>query len=224
MAPICRARRRSASWSSASCARARPAAPAAVLARLRSRSTTRLFELPPHEPRLMPHLHLSLQAGDDMILKRMKRRHSRADAIAMVERLKRRRGPASRSAPTSSPASRPRPRRCSRNTLALIDECGIIHGPRLSLFARGPARPPRGCRRSRRRVLKARPRGCARPAPAARRPGWPGWSARASASWSSATATRPCREFRARARRRAAHAPSGSRSASRHRDGVIGGN
>ena len=34
------------------------------------------------EPRLMPHLHLSLQAGDDLILKRMKRRHSRADAIA----------------------------------------------------------------------------------------------------------------------------------------------
>ena len=33
------------------------------------------------EPRLMPHLHLSLQAGDDMILKRMKRRHSRADAV-----------------------------------------------------------------------------------------------------------------------------------------------
>ena len=37
------------------------------------------------EPRLMPHLHLSLQAGDDMILKRMKRRHSRADAIAFCD-------------------------------------------------------------------------------------------------------------------------------------------
>jgi threonylcarbamoyladenosine tRNA methylthiotransferase MtaB len=36
------------------------------------------------EPRLMPHLHLSLQAGDDMILKRMKRRHSRADALDLV--------------------------------------------------------------------------------------------------------------------------------------------
>jgi tRNA A37 methylthiotransferase MiaB len=33
------------------------------------------------EPRFMPHLHLSLQHGDDMILKRMKRRHSRDDAI-----------------------------------------------------------------------------------------------------------------------------------------------
>jgi threonylcarbamoyladenosine tRNA methylthiotransferase MtaB len=37
------------------------------------------------EPRLMPHLHLSLQAGDDMILKRMKRRHSRDDAIRFCE-------------------------------------------------------------------------------------------------------------------------------------------
>ncbi len=37
------------------------------------------------EPRLMPHLHLSLQAGDDMILKRMKRRHLRDDAIRFCE-------------------------------------------------------------------------------------------------------------------------------------------
>ncbi|MET0375115.1 MAG: radical SAM protein, partial [Rhizorhabdus sp.] len=48
----------------------------------------RLFALLTQEPRIMPHLHLSLQAGDDMILKRMKRRHSRADAVAMVARLK----------------------------------------------------------------------------------------------------------------------------------------
>jgi threonylcarbamoyladenosine tRNA methylthiotransferase MtaB len=41
------------------------------------------------EPRLMPHLHLSLQAGDDLILKRMKRRHLRDDAIAFCERLRR---------------------------------------------------------------------------------------------------------------------------------------
>jgi len=41
------------------------------------------------EPRLMPHLHLSLQAGDDMILKRMKRRHSRADALRLVEQVRR---------------------------------------------------------------------------------------------------------------------------------------
>jgi threonylcarbamoyladenosine tRNA methylthiotransferase MtaB len=41
------------------------------------------------EPRLMPHLHLSLQAGDDLILKRMKRRHLRADAISFCEQVRR---------------------------------------------------------------------------------------------------------------------------------------
>ncbi len=41
------------------------------------------------EARLMPHLHLSLQAGDDMILKRMKRRHSRADALELIARVRR---------------------------------------------------------------------------------------------------------------------------------------
>ncbi|WP_281301056.1 MULTISPECIES: tRNA (N(6)-L-threonylcarbamoyladenosine(37)-C(2))-methylthiotransferase MtaB [unclassified Iodidimonas] len=44
-----------------------------------------LFEALISEPRLMPHLHLSLQAGDNMILKRMKRRHSREDAIAFCQ-------------------------------------------------------------------------------------------------------------------------------------------
>ncbi len=41
-----------------------------------------------HHPRLMPHLHLSLQAGDDMVLKRMKRRHLRDDAIAFCQTIK----------------------------------------------------------------------------------------------------------------------------------------
>jgi threonylcarbamoyladenosine tRNA methylthiotransferase MtaB len=41
------------------------------------------------DERLMPHLHLSLQAGDDMILKRMKRRHSRADAVAFCDEVRR---------------------------------------------------------------------------------------------------------------------------------------
>jgi threonylcarbamoyladenosine tRNA methylthiotransferase MtaB len=50
-----------------------------------------LFELVSGEPRVMPHVHLSLQHGDDLILKRMKRRHSRADAVALVERLRARR-------------------------------------------------------------------------------------------------------------------------------------
>ncbi len=47
-----------------------------------------LLDLVIHEPRLMPHLHLSLQAGDDMILKRMKRRHSRQQAIDFCNKLK----------------------------------------------------------------------------------------------------------------------------------------
>lgn len=47
-----------------------------------------LFDALAEEPRLMPHLHLSLQHGDDLILKRMKRRHSRADAIAFCDRVR----------------------------------------------------------------------------------------------------------------------------------------
>lgn len=45
-----------------------------------------LWRLIAEEPRLMPHLHMSLQAGDDMVLKRMKRRHLREDAIEMCRR------------------------------------------------------------------------------------------------------------------------------------------
>lgn len=44
-----------------------------------------LMDIIADEPRFMPHLHLSLQHGDDMILKRMKRRHSRADALRFIE-------------------------------------------------------------------------------------------------------------------------------------------
>jgi threonylcarbamoyladenosine tRNA methylthiotransferase MtaB len=51
----------------------------------------RLIELAAGETRLMPHLHLSLQAGDDMILKRMKRRHTVARAVALCGRLRERR-------------------------------------------------------------------------------------------------------------------------------------
>ena len=47
-----------------------------------------LFRLLATEPRLMPHVHLSLQAGDDLILKRMKRRHLRADVIDLCQRLR----------------------------------------------------------------------------------------------------------------------------------------
>lgn len=50
-----------------------------------------LEDLLAHEQRVMPHLHLSMQHGHDLILKRMKRRHLRADAVALVERIKARR-------------------------------------------------------------------------------------------------------------------------------------
>ena len=47
-----------------------------------------LYRLIAEEPRLMPHIHISLQAGDDMILKRMKRRHSRKDALDFCARVR----------------------------------------------------------------------------------------------------------------------------------------
>jgi threonylcarbamoyladenosine tRNA methylthiotransferase MtaB len=47
-----------------------------------------LWRLVAEEPRLMPHLHLSLQAGNDLILKRMRRRHLRTGAMAIIERLR----------------------------------------------------------------------------------------------------------------------------------------
>ncbi len=47
-----------------------------------------LLDLIACEPRLMPHLHLSLQAGDDLVLKRMRRRHLRADAIALCDKVR----------------------------------------------------------------------------------------------------------------------------------------
>jgi len=76
------------------------------------------------ETRLMPHLHLSLQAGDDLILKRMKRRHSRADAVRVVAEARRARPDIVFGAdliagfPTESEAA-------FANTLALVEEAGL---------------------------------------------------------------------------------------------------
>ncbi|WCT74323.1 tRNA (N(6)-L-threonylcarbamoyladenosine(37)-C(2))-methylthiotransferase MtaB [Sphingomonas naphthae] len=86
----------------------------------------RLIDLVTGEARLMPHLHLSLQAGDDMILKRMKRRHSRAQAVELVARLKARRPDIAIGAdliagfPTETDAM-------AANTLALLDDCDVVH-------------------------------------------------------------------------------------------------
>jgi threonylcarbamoyladenosine tRNA methylthiotransferase MtaB len=78
------------------------------------------------EPRLMPHLHLSLQSGDDLILKRMKRRHSRADAIGFCAKLRKLRPEIVFGAdliagfPTETEFM-------FENTLALVGECGLTH-------------------------------------------------------------------------------------------------
>ncbi|WP_295530914.1 tRNA (N(6)-L-threonylcarbamoyladenosine(37)-C(2))-methylthiotransferase MtaB [uncultured Thioclava sp.] len=76
------------------------------------------------EPRLMPHLHLSLQHGDDLILKRMKRRHLRDDAIAFCEEARKLRPGIVFGAdiiagfPTEDEAM-------FQNSLKLVDECGL---------------------------------------------------------------------------------------------------
>lgn len=77
-----------------------------------------------NEPRLMPHLHLSLQSGDDLILKRMKRRHTRADAISFCADVRRLRPDVVFGAdiiagfPTETNDMFAR-------SLALVDECGL---------------------------------------------------------------------------------------------------
>ena len=83
-----------------------------------------LIEAIAGEPRLMPHLHLSLQAGDDMILKRMKRRHLRADAIRFCDEVRRLRPDIAITAdliagfPTETEAM-------FANTLDLVERCGL---------------------------------------------------------------------------------------------------
>ncbi|NMJ43127.1 tRNA (N(6)-L-threonylcarbamoyladenosine(37)-C(2))-methylthiotransferase MtaB [Roseomonas sp. JC162] len=83
-----------------------------------------LWRLIAEEPRLMPHLHLSLQHGADLILKRMKRRHLRADAIALADRARRLRPDMVFGAdliagfPTETEDH-------FADTLALVEECGL---------------------------------------------------------------------------------------------------
>jgi len=83
-----------------------------------------LMRMIAQEERLMPHFHLSVQSGDDMILKRMKRRHARADTIAFCETVRRYRPDAAFGAdfiagfPTETEAM-------FENSLALVDEAGL---------------------------------------------------------------------------------------------------
>lgn len=112
------------------------------------------------EPRLMPYLHLSLQAGDDMILKRMKRRHSRADALKLVAEVRAVRPDIAFGAdliagfPTET-------EEMFANTLALVEEAGLafLHvfpfSPRPGTPAARMPQLPRGVIKERAARLRA---------------------------------------------------------------------
>lgn len=113
-----------------------------------------LFELLAHEPRLMPHLHLSLQHGADLILKRMKRRHLKADAVELVTRLKALRPEIAIGAdliagfPTESEAHH-------ADNLSIIDELDIVHA-HIFPFSPRPGTPATRMPQLARDVVKAR--------------------------------------------------------------------
>ncbi len=106
------------------------------------------------EERLMPHLHLSLQAGDDMILKRMKRRHSRADAVRFCTAMRRLRPDIAFGAdiiagfPTETEDM-------FANSLALVDDCGLSH-LHVFPFSPRPGTPAARMPQLERREIKAR--------------------------------------------------------------------
>jgi threonylcarbamoyladenosine tRNA methylthiotransferase MtaB len=108
----------------------------------------RLEEIIAHEPRFMPHLHMSFQAGDDMVLKRMKRRHSRAQAVATVARLKAKRPELAIGAdliagfPTETDEMH-------EGSVALVADCDIVMG---HIF---PFSPKRGTRAARMPLVPA---------------------------------------------------------------------
>jgi threonylcarbamoyladenosine tRNA methylthiotransferase MtaB len=83
-----------------------------------------LYEAIGEDERLMPHFHLSLQSGDDMILKRMKRRHTRGQAMQFCDEVRRRRPEAVFGAdliagfPTETDAM-------AENSLKLVEDCGL---------------------------------------------------------------------------------------------------
>ncbi|MGE5546728.1 MAG: tRNA (N(6)-L-threonylcarbamoyladenosine(37)-C(2))-methylthiotransferase MtaB [Solirubrobacterales bacterium] len=98
-----------------------------------------LLRVVAEEPRLMPHFHLSVQAGDDMVLKRMKRRHGRGDVLALAARLRSLRGDVALGAdiiagfPTEDEDM-------FRRSLELVDEAGLTH-LHVFPFSRRPGTP-----------------------------------------------------------------------------------
>jgi threonylcarbamoyladenosine tRNA methylthiotransferase MtaB len=113
-----------------------------------------LFELIAGDTRLMPHFHLSLQAGDDLILKRMKRRHSRAEAVHIVERIKAARADATIGAdliagfPTETEGM-------ALNSLELLNDCDIVTA-HVFPFSPRPNTPAERMPQLPREVVKAR--------------------------------------------------------------------
>ena len=129
----------------------------------------RLIDLIAHEPRVMPHLHLSLQHGHDLILKRMKRRHTRGQAIALVERLKAKRPEIAIGAdliagfPTESEAMH-------RDNLSLLDAADVVHA-HIFPYSPRPGTPAGRMPQLEREVIAARAREL-RVAAAARHERW----------------------------------------------------
>ena len=113
-----------------------------------------MMELVAGEPRLLPHFHLSLQAGDDLILKRMKRRHNRAQAVKTVERLKGARPDVTVGAdliagfPTESEEA-------ALNSLRLLEDCDII-AAHIFPFSPRPNTPAARMPQLERETIKAR--------------------------------------------------------------------
>ena len=113
-----------------------------------------LLELLAGEPRVMPHLHLSLQHGADLILKRMKRRHLRADAVKLVAQLRALRPEIAIGAdliagfPTEDEAHH-------QANLSIIDELDIVHAHIFPFSAR-PGTPAARMRQLARDTVKAR--------------------------------------------------------------------
>jgi threonylcarbamoyladenosine tRNA methylthiotransferase MtaB len=113
------------------------------------------------DARVMPHLHLSLQSGDDLILKRMKRRHSRNDAITFCDTVRRSRPDVVFGAdliagfPTETEAM-------FQNSLDLVDACGLTHlhvfpfSPRPGTSAARMPQLPRDVVKERARRLRER--------------------------------------------------------------------
>lgn len=128
-----------------------------------------LFDLLAQEDRVMPHLHLSLQHGADLILKRMKRRHLRRDAVELVTRLKALRPDIAIGAdliagfPTEDEAHH-------AANLAIIDELDIVHA-HIFPFSPRPGTPAARMPQLPREVVKARA-AALRERAAARRARW----------------------------------------------------